>query len=199
MGEAFWSRVSPPPPLVPTPHPGLWWNFAWSELVQIITAAGILCAITIMSRSQHLINVFSLHTAPYVPFFASSMMLLGPCMMSDWYMWSIYNRTLIVIYTWHFDKCESLHWYTAKKKLLRPKLRATKICEYTHKYTDCSLTAWSFNKTAVGFPLGPIIFTVMGFTLGLYSRHEITPMEQASYSVRKWLIMSINIMPWLYH
>lgn len=151
-----------------------------------------------MSRSQHFINASSLYTVPSIPSFPYSLIFLESSSVGDWCRWPIYNRTLTVIYTWPFDKCESLHSSTARKKLLRPQLRAAQIYGYTHKYSDYGLTAWSFNNTAVGFPLGPIIFTVMGFIPELYSRHEITPMEQAWYSIRKWLIISINIMPGLY-
>lgn len=45
-----------------------------------------------------------------------------------------------------------------RKKLVWPRLRTAKICEYKYKYSKDTLTVWSFsNTTTAGSPLGHMI------------------------------------------
>lgn len=117
-----------------------------------------------------------------------------------WCRWSIYSWALRASYTLHFEQL----WVSAlttnyfKKKIIGQKLRVTQMYGHKHAYLECTLTACPLgNRTAVGFPLqglwSPILWVCS-------NRHEIPPVRQPPYPIRKkkkngYLIIQSTVAP----
>lgn len=105
----------------------------------------------VVSRSLYVTTFFSILSA------CPSMKFPEPWMVGGCYGWPIHRWALAVTHAWCFDQL----WVSAlthrKRSSMAKAESSTDLCLWTY-YSECSLTAWSFSKTAtVSYSIGPVI------------------------------------------